>query len=92
VALERVVDGDPVEHGAARTVDPDRELGDGPESLKLVEERLSGDAEGADLVVDHDLGALHLGAEVVPTLQAAFSSLCIECSRSSGSTSTTGCA
>jgi hypothetical protein len=75
VVLKRVVDGDAVEHGTARAVDPNRQLGDRTERLELVEECLGRNAEGTDLVVDHDLGALRLGAKIEPALQAAFSSL-----------------
>ena len=78
VALQRVVDRDAIEHRAARAVDPHRQLGDRAEPLQLVEEGLGRDAEGADLVVDHDLGrAPRLGAELVPALQATFSSVVV---------------
>src|ERR687898_3142878 len=42
-----IVEGDAIEHRAARAVDPDRQLGDRSERLQLVEERFGGDAEGA---------------------------------------------
>jgi len=70
------VDGDTIEHRAARAVDPQSQLGDVPERLQLVEKCLGRYAEGSDLVVDHDLGALRLGATLIPaTRHAACSSL-----------------
>jgi hypothetical protein len=92
VALERVVDRDTVEHGAARAVDPHRQLGDRPERLQLVEERLGRDAKGTDLVVDDDLGTSGLGTELVPAFHAACSSLWVGRSRFSGATSAAGSA
>jgi hypothetical protein len=49
------------------------EIGSRQERLQLVEEGLGRDAEGADLVVDRDLGAMSLRPELEPALHAAFS-------------------
>jgi hypothetical protein len=51
VALERVVDGDAVEHRAARAVDAQGEIGGGRQRLQLVEKSLGRNPEGADLLI-----------------------------------------
>jgi hypothetical protein len=71
--LQGVVDGNAVEHRAARAVDAQREIGSRRQRLQLVEEGLGRNAEGADLVVDRDLGTMSLRPELEPALHAAFS-------------------